>query len=132
MLYNKLDKNTVNMDKNTVILKRAYYAFNTRNIDAALAVMHPNVIWSNGMEGGYVHGHDGVREYWNKQWQVVDRDIEPISIAADGNGKIVANVHQVVRDMHENIIEDGMVQHVYLIEDNLIKHMDITRLPLAV
>ncbi len=120
------------MDKNTVLLKKVYYAFNTRNIEAALAIMHQNVILANGMEGGYVHGHDGVREHWNKQWQIVDRDIEPISIVADGKGKIVANVHQVVRDMHDNILEDEILQHTYLIEDNLIKHMDITRLPVAV
>jgi len=23
-------------------------------------------MWANGMEGGHVHGHDGVRNYWTR------------------------------------------------------------------
>ena len=50
------------------LLRRAYAAFNARDIDAVLSMMHPNVEWPNAMEGGYVYGHDGVREYWTRQW----------------------------------------------------------------
>ncbi|HWB28679.1 MAG TPA: nuclear transport factor 2 family protein [Chitinophagaceae bacterium] len=114
------------------MLKKIYYAFNKRDMDAALAIVHPNVAWSNGISGGYIHGRDGLREYWRSQWQVANSDIEPVSIAADGKGKIVANVRHIVRDTHENIIEDEMLQHTYLIEDNLIKHMDVAKLPVAV
>lgn len=120
------------MDKNTVLLKKVYYAFNKRDMDAALAIMHPNVSWSNGLGGGYVHGHEGLREYWSKQWEMLDSDIEPVSISVAGQGKVVANVRHVVRDMNENIVEDEMLQHTYLIEGNLIKHMDVAKLPMAV
>ncbi len=37
------------------LLERIYAAFNARDIDAVLAVMHPNVEWPNGMEGGSVY-----------------------------------------------------------------------------
>jgi ketosteroid isomerase-like protein len=37
------------------LLRYAYAAFNARNVDAALATMHPDVVWPNGMEGGTVH-----------------------------------------------------------------------------
>ena len=43
------------------ILTKAYGAFNARNIDGVLAVMHPEVDCTNGMEGGCVHGRQGVR-----------------------------------------------------------------------
>ena len=45
------------------LLLRGYTAFNARDIDTILSWMHPDVEWANGMEGGYVHGHDGVRAY---------------------------------------------------------------------
>ena len=32
------------------LLKKAYAAFNTRDIDGALSTMQPNVEWPNGME----------------------------------------------------------------------------------
>ena len=40
---------------------KAYSAFNRRDIDTVLSTFHPDVHWSNGWEGGYVNGHDEVR-----------------------------------------------------------------------
>ena len=40
------------MSDNAAFLTRVYGLFNAR----ALATMHPNVEWANGMEGGHVHG----------------------------------------------------------------------------
>src|SRR5262245_31707429 len=36
------------------LLRKAYVAFNARDIDGALALMHADVAWPNGMEGGTV------------------------------------------------------------------------------
>ena len=38
------------------LLRRAYAAFNAHDIDGALALMHPDVDWPNGMEGGQSTG----------------------------------------------------------------------------
>ena len=46
----------------SALLTEAYDAFNARDIERALAVMHPEVDWPNGMQGGYVHGHAAVRD----------------------------------------------------------------------
>jgi hypothetical protein len=116
------------MDKNTVLLKKAYYAFNTRNIDKALAAMHTDVQWPNGLDGGFVHGHEEIRSYWTKQWGMIDPDVEPVDIIINENGHVVAHVRQVIRDLDENIISDEMVQHVYNIENGLIKNMHIENL----
>ena len=60
------------MSSDTELLERLYDRFNARDIEAALATMHPDVIWANGLEGGHVHGHDGVRDYWTRQWAMMD------------------------------------------------------------
>jgi ketosteroid isomerase-like protein len=49
------------MTTNQTLLQSAYNAFNNRDIDAILAVMHPDVDWPNGMDGGRVHGHQSDR-----------------------------------------------------------------------
>ena len=107
------------------LLTTAYRAFNTRDLDAALATMHPKVEWPNTMEGGYVHGHDGVRAYWSKQWNLVDAHVEPLRFETDANGHIVIAVHQVVQDLQGHLLEDVMVQHIYRMEDGLIRRMDM-------
>lgn len=45
------------------LIKKAYKAFNDRDINTALSTMQPNVKWSKAWEGGYVSGHEEIREY---------------------------------------------------------------------
>ena len=109
------------------LLTRVYRAFNARHIDAALAVMHPGVDWPNGMEGGRVHGYVGVREYWTRQWTMIDPHVEPRGFGSDETGRVVVDVHQVVRDLAGKVLAEQRVQHVYLIEDGLIRSMEIRK-----
>lgn len=107
------------------LLQRAYAAFNARDVDGALATMRPDVVWPNGMEGGTVHGHDGVRAYWTRQWGMVDPHVEPKTFHVDSDGRIVVGVYQVVRDLSGKVLLDRMVEHVYTLKDGLIQSMDI-------
>jgi hypothetical protein len=38
---------------------------------------------------------------------------------------VVAEIHQVVRDLNGNLLADKMVGHVFRIENGLIKRFDI-------
>jgi len=109
------------------LLANAYDAFNARDIDRALAAMHAEVDWPNGMEGGYVHGHGAVRDYWTRQWRLIDPRVEPRRFGTDETGRIVVDVHQVIRDRSGNTVADQMVQHVSTIRDGLIRHMEIRK-----
>jgi hypothetical protein len=106
-------------------LVQIYEAFNQRDVDAVLAAMHPGVDWPNGWEGGRVTGHDEVRSYWSRQWAVLDPTVVPISFEHRGDGRISVRVHQIIRDLSGNVLNDGEVAHVYTFEDGLIKAMDI-------
>ena len=107
------------------LLKRAYDAFNRRNIDGALATMTPDVEWPNGMEGVTVHGHEGVRAYWTRQWGMVDPRVDPITFRDESDGRVAIEVHQVVRDLSGKVLMDRMVEHVYSLKDGLISSMEI-------
>lgn len=110
------------------LLIKAYAAFNARHIDSVLALMHSDVEWANGMEGGYVRGHAAVRDYWTRQWSLIDPHVEPQGFQVDESGRIVVHVHQVVQDLDGNLIHEQMVQHIYTIENGLIRQMDIQAL----
>jgi SnoaL-like domain len=107
------------------ILIAAYREFNARHIDAVLALMHPEVIWPNGMEGGYVHGHEGVRAYWTRQWSMIDPHVEPLRIEKDSQGRMVVEVHQMVHDLDGKLLLDTTVHHAYTIRAGLIERMEI-------
>jgi len=77
--------------------------------------------------GGYVYGHDGVREYWTRQWKMIDPHVEPIDFETNENRNVVVNVHQVVHDLNGNLLIDQMVKHIYTLEDGLIMRMEIEK-----
>jgi ketosteroid isomerase-like protein len=109
----------------TELLKRAYAAFNARDLDGALATMKPDVVWPNGMEGGVVHDHEGVRAYWTRQWGMINPHVDPVGFTEDESGRIAVSVHQVVKELSGNVLMDRMVEHVYTLKDGLIQSMDI-------
>jgi nuclear transport factor 2 (NTF2) superfamily protein len=107
------------------LLIHVYDAFNHRDIDAILPVMHPEVEWPNGMEGGWVQGREGVRAYWTRQWKMIDPHVEPKGFENEPDGRVIVHVHQIVRDLNGALLLDRLVQHVYRIEGGLIQRMDI-------
>ena len=73
------------------VVKAAYSFFNARDLDAVLKTMHEDVDWPNGMEGGRVHGHAGVRDYWTRQWEAIDPRVDPVSFSGRGGGVVAVD-----------------------------------------
>jgi ketosteroid isomerase-like protein len=110
------------------LLLSAYTAFNARDIDVVLKTMHEDVDWPNGMEGGRVRGHAEVRDYWTRQWKVVDPHVEPVGFETEADGRIAVTVHQRVCDLRGKVLMDHLIGHIYRIEDGLIQSMEIREL----
>ncbi len=107
------------------LLQRIYAAFNRREIETVLAAMDADVDWPNGMEGGRALGHGAVREYWRRQFEVLDPKVEPKKFSRESDGRIAVDVHQVVHDKSGKLVVDQMVRHVYEIRRGLIRRMEI-------
>jgi nuclear transport factor 2 (NTF2) superfamily protein len=107
------------------VLLSVYEAFNERDLDFVLLVMHPDVDWPNGMEGGRIRGREDLRAYWTRQWDQMDPIVHPQRFEHLPDGRIVAHVHQVVRDLEGNVIVDQIVQHIYRVQDAEIVSMEI-------
>ncbi len=113
------------MPSDRELLIHLYDRFNARDMEAVLAAMHPAVTWANGMDGGYVHGHDSVRNYWTRQWALIDPHVEPTGYSPGKDGTTEVEVRQIVRDLKGNLLSDRMVGHIFRIEDGLISRFDI-------
>jgi ketosteroid isomerase-like protein len=106
-------------------LRRVYERFNDRDIDGVLTCLHPGVQWANGQDGGCVHGHDGVRRYWTRQWTMIDPHVEPMDFFVTSDGEIVVAIRQTVRDLSGKLLAEKKVGHAFRIEGGLIKRFDI-------
>jgi SnoaL-like domain len=107
------------------LLRRCYSAFNVRDLEGALALMHPDVTWANGWEGGWVTGRDGVRDYWRRQWAAIDPHVDPLAFTWGADGRVTITVQQIVRDLSGNVLSEQTVQHVYQLEGRLVRRMEI-------
>ena len=111
--------------QNQDLIQKAYSAFNARDIDTALSTMHSDVQWPKAFEGGYVSGHDEIRQYWTRQWTEINPKVEPVKINERPNGTLEITVHQTVKDLQDNLMFDGIVKHIYTLQDGLLRKMDI-------
>jgi hypothetical protein len=103
-----------------------YQNFNDRNIDFVISNMTPDVKWANGMDGGFVYGHEGVREYWTRQFKLVNSKVTPIDVSI-GNGKIIIKVHQVAHDLDGKLLADETVKHIFKMDGDKIAQFDIEK-----
>ncbi|MBE9210951.1 nuclear transport factor 2 family protein [Nostoc sp. LEGE 06077] len=111
------------------LLRAAYAAFNARDIDAALALMTPDVAWPKAFKGGFVCGTEEVRAYWTEQWSEINPHVEPVSFYSEESGRILVSVHQVVRDLAGVILASEYVGHRFTLEHGLIQAMEVCPLP---
>ncbi|MEH2225054.1 nuclear transport factor 2 family protein [Nostoc sp.] len=111
------------------LLRAAYAAFNARDIDAALALMTPDVAWPKAFKGGFVRGSEEVRAYWTEQWSEINPHVEPVSFYSEESGRILVDVHQVVRDKAYAVLADEHVGHRFTLEHGLIQAMEVCPLP---
>jgi hypothetical protein len=107
------------------LLRRAYAAFNARDVDAVLALMHPDVDWPNAFEGGRVRGHAEVRAYWQRQFAQIAPQVTPRRFSDTDDGRVAVDVHQVVRSLDGDVLAEGEVVHVYTLRDGLVERMDV-------
>jgi len=120
------------MADDIAVLRAIYNCFNARDIDGVLDALTDDVAWANGMEGGYVHGREGVREYWTRQWAIVSPHVEPLSFDTGPDGSIVVEVSQSVRDLQGRPLQDqthGLkdhtVGHIFHLRDSKVTRFDI-------
>lgn len=112
------------------LLRTAYAAFNARDIDAALSLMTPDVAWPRAFKGGFVRGPQEVRAYWTEQWSEIDPTVTPLAFRTEEDGRILAEVHQVVRDKAGSLLADEHVGHRFILIQGLIQGMEVCSRPL--
>ncbi len=118
-------KGTTGMADDNAMVRRMYEGFNRRDLPAVLALLHDEVVWANGVEGGHVHGREAVRAYWTRQWAGIQPQVTPLQVTRREDGATAVEVHQVVHDLQGSLLLDETVRHVFRIEGGLVTRFDI-------
>ena len=112
------------MDSINTFFQELYKNFNDRQIEKVIGHMTENVRWANGMEGGFVYGHEAVRAYWTRQFAMISSIVTPLEID-DQNETVTIKVHQLVHDLNGKELSDEIVHHIFHMQNNKIAEFDI-------
>lgn len=119
-------------DNSVKLISHLYECFNARDIDGVLVALADNVAWANGMEGGHVHGHAALRDYWTRQWAIVSPHVQPVAFRPEEDGVLAVEVIQKIYDLEGRPLhgqaqglKDKTVFHVFTIEDGKVVRFDI-------
>jgi hypothetical protein len=118
--------NVASLDERERKLRRAYEAFNAREIDAALGLMHPDVDWPNVLAGGRLRGHDELRRYWTLQFATIDTPTSsprpsPMTETATWSSRCTRSCGASTGEP----LADERVKHVSAPRDGLVERMEI-------
>ena len=112
------------MERFAIFFDELYENFNNRKIESVVAHTTENVQWANGMEGGYVYGHNGLRDYWTRQFTMINPRVIPLNITAEDD-VVKIKVHQLVHDLNGQVILNKNVYHYFHMDHNKIARFDI-------
>jgi NAD(P)-dependent dehydrogenase (short-subunit alcohol dehydrogenase family)/ketosteroid isomerase-like protein len=109
------------------IVRRAYAAFNDREVDTGVALMDADVDWPKVPDGGFVHGRDEVRRHWMEQFSKADPRVEIDDVTERGDGRVEAQVRQTIRGPDGQELPEEHATHVFTMAGDRIKRMEVRR-----
>ena len=112
------------MENDTALIKQLYEDFNARRVDSLLAKLTEDVIWANGMEGGYIRGHKDLREYWERQWAMLNPQIKAVAFNKTEDGSILVDA-LFSGKTPEQEFKDMPARHVFYIKNGFVFRFDI-------
>ena len=108
------------------LVRRAYRAFNARDVDAGVALMDAEVDWPDLPKGGFIHGREAVRTHWREQFNEADARIE-LAELSEQDGEVRAQVRQVVRAPDGSKLSDEGLVHVFTFAGERIRRLEVRR-----
>jgi hypothetical protein len=101
-------------DENADLYRLGIEAFNRRDLDAFLAMAHPDVVGVSrvlAIEGGRYRGHDGVREWWADLLGVFpDFVIDVLSVRTAGRSTVARLCNRVHGEAGASALEEVVWQ----------------------
>lgn len=100
--------------ENVELYRRGIDAFNRRDLDAFLALAHPDVVGISRVleiEGGPYLGHDGVRDWWSTLLDVFpDFQIEVLWVRESGDATVSGIVNRAHGEGGASALEEPVWQ----------------------
>ncbi|WP_165188039.1 nuclear transport factor 2 family protein [Caulobacter soli] len=113
------------MDDAHALLTKVYDAYNRRDFAAFSALLTPDIDWPDLIEHGRLIGREAVGAYWARNDKSITIDVAVVSITVLPDGRVAADVNQIVRNLSGQVWSDSCVRHVFTLRDGLVARLDV-------
>jgi hypothetical protein len=107
------------------LITRLHDALNRRDLDAAMAQIHPRARFRDYLEGGEVEGHVAVRDFYQRLFDTLSPGLDLITLKTLPGGRVRADIQSSVRDRSGHLWSDTRVVAIYTITDGLISSVEL-------
>lgn len=106
-------------------IERLHAALNARDLDATVACFAPTARFADPLEGGEVHGLDGVRAHFTRLFDAVRLEISTLDYQVEPDGRLRARLQVVVRGRSGGLWQDGRITVWYRLDGGLIVEQEV-------
>ena len=115
-------------DEKPKIALRSYEAFNRGDLEGALAVFHPEIVWHTylvpGPGGGTYHGYEGVRELWSDARNIFgDFRNEPERLICVGD-RLLVMVRICGWGKESGVAVEAKIAHIHTFEEGKVVRVE--------
>jgi ketosteroid isomerase-like protein len=103
------------------IVHSTYAAYSQGDVEAVLALLHPDVDWHpppTSVDPQPIRGRDAVRGYLTPNFFETQR-AEPLEVTVEGN-RVLVEAHVQARGAGSGVEIDGKAWHLYVFEDDQV------------
>jgi ketosteroid isomerase-like protein len=113
------------MDDAQALLTKVYDAYNRRDFADLSVFLAPDTNWPDLVEGGRLIGPEALGAYWARNDKMITVDIAVVSITNQPDGRVAAEVNQVVRNLAGQVWSDTCERHIFTLRDGMVARLDV-------
>lgn len=106
-------------------IARLHAAINARDLDATVACYAPTARFADPLDGGEVHGLEGVRAHFARLFDTARLEISTLDCRLEPDGRWRARLQVVVRGRSGGLWQDGLVTIWYRLDGGLIVDQEV-------
>lgn len=112
------------MDARRNLLLRFYKALDAKDVEAVMALLHPDVDFPDQLDETRIQGAAAVRAYYVKAFALISAESTPTAFHARPDRTMEVRVHHHVTSLDGALWHDGPVDYSFHFRDGLIVRLD--------
>ena len=112
------------MDARRKLLLQFYKALDDKDVEALMALLHPDVDFPSQLDGTRAHGFAEVRAYYVRAFGMVNAESTPTAFHSRPDGSMEVQVHHHVTSLEGALWHEGPVNYRFEFRDGLITRFD--------